>query len=232
MQQNWIIASGAASALLARETREESRRASSYAWVILAVWLTSTVYAFWSFELKHQRSFESSRSAWFDSGARARSAESWFAASVASQAATGAAPIATVVHVYSSGCDCNRFTHPHLARIVDRYRARGVNFVAAERGAHPAPVDTGPTGELGPVGLRQVALRARDDLAWIEATPAALVFDARGKLVYFGPYSDSARCGDSGGLVERVLDRVLRGESIALQPFFGGGCFCDGDNKT
>ncbi len=35
------------------------------------------------------------------------------------------------------------------------------------------------------------------------------MFDAAGKLVYFGPYSDSARCGVAGGLVERVLDRML-----------------------
>jgi hypothetical protein len=83
----------------------------------------------------------------------------------------------------------------------------------------------------GPVGLLQVALGTGGDFAWIEATPAALVFDAAEQLVYFGPYSDSARCGESGGLVERVLDRVLGGQAPRPQPFYGGGCFCSGANN-
>jgi hypothetical protein len=77
-----------------------------------------------------------------------------------------------------------------------------------------------------PQGLPLIALPTGNELSWIDATPAALVYDARGKLVYYGPYSDGARCGESGGLVERVLDRVLLGHTPLPQPFYGGGCFC------
>ena len=176
---------------------------SAYAWAVVSVWLAGTAYAFWSFELKHQRSFETARTVLFDSGSRARAAEAWFRTVGASRSGGGSGRVATVVHIYSADCPCNRFTQPHLERIVASYQHRGVNFVTVARGSI--------------------------DLAWIEATPAALVFDAAGRLVYFGPYSDSARCGESGGgLVERVLERVLGGQSPQPQPFYGGGCFCNG----
>jgi hypothetical protein len=178
---------------------------SAYAWAVVSVWLAGTAYAFWSFELKHQRSFESVHTVLFDSGSRARSAEAWFRAAVAPQLGSESGHVATVVHIYSANCPCNRFTQPHFARIVAGYQHRGVSFVTMARGSV--------------------------DLAWVEATPAALVFDAAGSLVYFGPFSDSARCGESGGLVERVLDRVLGGQTLRPQPFYGGGCFCGSANN-
>jgi hypothetical protein len=203
-----------------------SKRTGALAWAVVSLWLAGTAYAFWSFELKHQRSFESRRTVLFDSAVRARSAEAWFRVAVAPRLQGGG--VATVVHVYSAGCPCNRFTHPHLARIVSGYQQRGVSFIAAEQRAG----GTFAADVVGPAGLPQIALPARGELAWIEATPAALVFDANGRLIYFGPYSDSGRCGDSGGLVEGVLDRVLGGQSSRPQSFYGGGCFCGGENNT
>jgi Domain of unknown function (DUF6436) len=185
---------------------------SALAWAIVSVWLTGTAYAFWSFEFKQQRSFESARTVLFDSSVRARSAEQWFSETVAPHLGSPDGRVATVVHVYSADCPCNRFTHPHLARIISGYQHRGVSFVSALQGSATA------------VG--------RGELAWIESTPAALIFDAAGRLVYFGPYSDSARCGESGGLVERVLDRILDGQTPRPQPFYGGGCFCSGAHKV
>ena len=205
------------------------RQRSAFAWAVVSVWLTGTAYAFWSCEFKQQRSFESARTVLFDSGARARSAELWFREAVAPQLGGADARVATVVHVYSADCPCNRFTHPHLARIMSGYQHRGVGFVAAVHG--PATAGAGSlASSAGLAGIQQVELRGGSDLAWIESTPAALVFDAAGRLVYFGPYSDSARCGESGGLVERVLDRMLGGQTPRPQPFYGGGCFCSGAN--
>lgn len=67
-------------------------------------------------------------------------------------------------------------------------------------------------------------LRARPD--WVSAAPAALVFDATGTLVYFGPYSDEADCGTSGGFVERTLDQLLAGRAPRAPRPLGIGCFC------
>lgn len=202
-------------------TRSAAWRGAA-SWVVVSAWLAGTGYAFWSFELGEQRSFESPRTVLFDSGSRAKSAEEWFRVSIAPLANGGTSAVATVVHVYTSGCVCNRFTLPHLARIVAHYRPDGVKFFAAVR---PAAAGAAMLDKV-PQGLTRVALPTGDALSWIDATPAALVYDASGRLVYFGPYSDSARCGESGGLVERVLDRVLLGQTPHPQPFYGGGCFC------
>ena len=182
---------------------------SAYAWAVVSIWLTGTAYAFWSFEFKQQRSFESARTVLFDSAARARSAEVWFREAVAPQLGGTAARVATVVHVYSADCPCNRFTQPHLARIISGYQHRGVSFVAAVHGPATA-VASSLAPSAGLTGIQLVELHGGSDLAWIESTPAALVFDATGRLVYFGPYSDSARCGESGGLVDQVRWLTIR----------------------
>ena len=149
------------------------------------------------FQLRDQRPFEVARTARFDPQTRAAGAEAWLRDHSGSVIANTRA---TVVHLFTAECPCNRFTDPHRADIAARYAPQGVRFLTAA------------ASEL--------------DLDWIDATPAALVYDASGRLVYFGPYSDAARCAQSGGLVEKVLDRVLTGDTPQLQAFYGGGCFC------
>jgi Domain of unknown function (DUF6436) len=181
-------------------------------WIIVVAWLASAALGFWFFQLRDTRSFESDSLTLFDAKARAASAEAWFRSHLQTDAAHVAA---TVVHIYRAGCGCNRFTEPHLAKIVARYRQAGVRFVVASREQATA-YD----------GLPQYSIADRPDLDWLATAPAALIYNSAGKLVYFGPYSDAAWCGTSGGLVERILDRLLAGQTPRLQPFYGSGCFC------
>ena len=67
-------------------------------------------------------------------------------------------------------------------------------------------------------------LSARPD--WVRAAPAALVFDDGGALVYFGPYSDEADCGTSGGFVEQTLDQLLAGHPVHAPRPLGICCLC------
>ncbi len=200
-----------------------SRRRRIAPWLVVAAWFAGCAYAAWRFDLGLQRPFETARTALFDSSARQAAAERWFRSAIG-PLAPRPAPLATVVHVYRGGCACNRFTDPHLARIVARYRARNIEFVAAE--AHQQAMAVQPV----PAGLRRLALSGAG-LAWLDATPAALVFDSAGHLIYYGPYSDGARCGEGGGLIERVLDHVLDGHTPLPQPHFAAGCFC-GTSRT
>ncbi len=102
---------------------------SAVAWTVVSVWLAGTAYAFWSFELKQQRPFESARTVLFDSGARARSAEIWFREAVAPQLGGTGARLATVVHVYAANCPCNRFnaSAPRANRLRDTNIAESVS---------------------------------------------------------------------------------------------------------
>jgi hypothetical protein len=105
----------------------------------------------------------------------------------------------TVVAVYARGCDCNRATREHASRIAARYASRQVVVV-------DAPAETAP----------------------VDAAPAALVFDANGRLAYYGPYSDDAFCGAGrDGFVERTLDALLAGRRTPLAPVTATGCYCD-----
>jgi Zn-dependent protease with chaperone function len=126
-------------------------------WLVVAVWLVGAAYATWFFELRFQRQFVSAaRATLFESGSEAPAAEVWFRRRIAGAASRANSPGATVVHVYDANCPCNRFTEPHLARIETSYQRRRVRFVRVERSS--------PIGAVSP--------------RWIEATPAALVFDA------------------------------------------------------
>lgn len=175
-------------------------------------------FALWRFEMRDQRPFERSAVALFDASSTAQAA-AWYSTHIKVEGA--APPAATVVHLYRAGCSCNRFTEPHLARIVASYRDRGVRFVSVR-------ASTSKTADPGPPGLEPMQDAVSTSIpAWIDATPAALVFDAHGKLVYFGPYSDAAWCGASGGLVERVLDRTLAGKAPQPQPVYARGCYCN-----
>jgi hypothetical protein len=183
---------------------ERSRAAAVLPWVVVCAWLLSTAYGFWHFDLRMQRAFESGNSGTFDADARARAAESWFRAAFEPPDSGHAA--ATVIHVYAEGCACNGLTDQHLAAIEAAYAGRGVRIV---RVAHTAAA-------------------AKAAPRWLEVAPAALVFDAGGKLKYFGPYSDASWCGAAGqGLVERALDRVLLRQPQRMQRIWSRGCFCD-----
>lgn len=111
-----------------------------------------------------------------------------------------------------------RATHPAGARATVVHVAAGECSCSRNAERHLAEI----AARYRP---RRVAfLRARPD--WVAATPAALVFDANGHLVYFGPYSDEADCGTSGGFVERTLDALLDRTARAPVRPLGIGCFC------
>ena len=109
------------------------------------------------------------------------------------------APVrATVVHLYRPDCECNSDVQPHLDRIATDYRERGVTLLRASHGLPRS----------------------------IIATPAAMVFDSSGRLIYVGPYNDSAWCGVSSGFIERVLDATLAGRAPEPQRIVTRGCYC------
>ena len=122
---------------------------SAYAWAVVSVWLAGTAYAFWSFELKHQRSFESARTVLFDSGSRARAAEAWFRAVVAPGSGGGSGRVATVVHIYSANCPCNRFTQPHLAAHRRELSTPRCEFRHSGTRVYRSRVDRSNTGGAG-----------------------------------------------------------------------------------
>ncbi|MFM1885522.1 MAG: hypothetical protein RL026_679 [Pseudomonadota bacterium] len=175
------------------------------AWLVVVVWLAGTALAFMWFR---ERGIQADAAA----GSRLRvwdppvvAAEQWFEANRLRLAGVPGAPgTATWIHVSQPGCVCNEAAHLHVLRIRERFEARGVRFIALE--ALEGPPATVP--------------------GWLAAMPAALVYDANGKLAYAGPYSDSAWCGTEAGFVEAVLEGLLQGRSPQPQSIYARGCSC------
>jgi hypothetical protein len=194
--------------------------AGAFAWIALAVWLLGAAGAFWFFELRDWRPFSSQGFRAFEIG-RTPEIDTWFRSYVGVDAHASGRANLTFVHLYNPDCRCNADTERHLQRLIDHYRSRGVRFVTALTPLHANRTAAGPLGL--PVVVSSERSLAR---AGIDTAPAALIFDAGGRLIYYGPYSDSAWCGSAGGLVEPVLDRALAGRSPTGALPAVRGCFC------
>jgi Domain of unknown function (DUF6436) len=200
--------------------RRNALARGSVAWIVIAIWLTCTAAAFWWFEIRDWRSFSAPGARLFEMRAAAE-VESWFRTHVGIDA-SGQSHL-TFVHLYRPDCRCNGFTEPHLQRLMDRYQSRGVRFIAA---LSPSFDDTAGPGRH-PLGLPVIQSSDRSLItAGVNTAPAVLIFDANGRLLYYGPYSDSAWCGTEGGLVEPVLDLALAGRQPSARTTAIRGCFC------
>jgi hypothetical protein len=178
-----------------------------------------TIGAFWFFELRDWRPFSTQAVRLFETGGTTQ-ANTWFRTHVGTDTHESGRAKLTFVHLYNPDCRCNGYTERHLRKLIDRYQSRGVRFVAALTPAYAGRTVAGPLGL--PVFSSDRSLTA----AGVNTAPAAMIFDADGRLIYYGPYSDSAWCGSAGGLVEPVLDRALAGGApIGGLPVVRG-CFC------
>lgn len=171
-----------------------------FAWAMVIAWLAGVMLAFWFFELRSLRPFEAELPGKAFAAGRASLAEAWL-----QQQSAMPGVRATVVHLVQPGCRCNSDVSTHQSRMESEYATRGVRFLRHEL----APVQRGAL------------------LGWARTGPSALVFDASGRLAYYGPYSATAMCGTGGGLVEEVLDELLAGVAVPLRPVSTLGCFCD-----
>jgi hypothetical protein len=196
---------------------------SALAWALVVAWLGASLGTFWFLERRDSEPFPQDGAGRFETADRA-AIEAWFRR-LSAAAPPQAGPVrATLVHLYNPHCRCNAATEPHLERLMRDYQGRGVRIFAALNpvSASAAAPRRGP--DL-PVDL-PVAAVAGSKLQGIESAPAAFIFDADGRLVYFGAYSDSAWCGRGTGLVEPILDRLLSDRPAIPSLPVGRGCFC------
>jgi Domain of unknown function (DUF6436) len=195
--------------------------AGTVAWAAILVWLLGTFGAFWLFELHNWQPFDNQPARLFEVGDPAQT-QLWFNAhfDVEANAVDGAR--LTFVQLYNPDCRCDASTESDLKRLMARYQSRGVRFVAA---LTPAPLNRPPPPH--PLGLRVIT--ASDDYlahSGINIAPSALIFDGAGRILYYGPFSESEWCGSNGSLADAVIDRALAGQApFSVLPVVRG-CFC------
>jgi hypothetical protein len=173
--------------------------------LLLLLWGTAMLAAFWWYEARFIRSFSDQTALFY--GERLR-----LPAELA-----GPGPI-RLVHFWDPACPCNVGNQQHLAELLEHYGPLGVSFYAVQKPASK--------GQL-PATLS--ALQALPDLegsAQIPATPAVAIWDRDGQLAYFGPYSEGATCTSSNSFIEPILEALAANRPVSASNTLAVGCFC------
>ncbi|PAU56085.1 DUF6436 domain-containing protein [Pseudomonas indica] len=181
------------------------RRKTILASLLAVVWLGAMLAAFWWYEARFIRPF-SERTTLF-AGDELRLPDEL----------AGPGPI-RLVHFWDPACPCNVGNQQHLAELIERYAPRGVAFYAVQK------PDT--RGRLPDVlaGLRPIAQLPGADR--LPASPAVGIWDAQGRLAYFGPYSEGATCTSSNSFIEPILEALAQGRSVDATHTLAVGCYC------
>lgn len=211
-----------------------ARRRVAWAGALVGLWLAGSALGFWWFTMKDLRSFVPRANLGaqaFDGQAVAAGLEAALAAQ-RRRDGDGDSARATVLHFWDQGCACSRFNQDHVRQLSQHYQRAGVRFLVLDGRTHD-----GEQVDLAEAFGNAVEpyLANSDALAGlgIPASPAAAVFDADGRLAYFGPYSEGAAClAGNGDFVEQVLDKLLAGQRPQQMNTAAFGCFCDWNNHS
>ncbi|WP_443190831.1 DUF6436 domain-containing protein [Pseudomonas indica] len=181
------------------------RRKTILASLLAVVWLGAMLAAFWWYEARFIRPF-SERTTLF-AGDELRLPDEL----------AGPGPI-RLVHFWDPACPCNVGNQQHLAELIERYAPRGVALYAVQK--------PGTRGRLPDVlaGLRPIAQLPGADR--LPASPAVGIWDAQGRLAYFGPYSEGATCTSSNSFIEPILEALAQGRSVDATHTLAVGCYC------
>lgn len=203
-----------------------------FAGILVAVWLLSTVVAFWWFQFRNIQVFDAEalthQAVFFQSGELGPRLENLVKASYNKE---NKAAI-SVIHFWDPGCPCSRFNEVHVKNIISTYAAKNVQFTIVVKGS-TAEVRNERMRLAQQVFQGFAVKEIRDDWPLQNgppSSPAVAVINRQGQLVYFGPYSLGARCApDKGQFVETVLDTLDSKNNSASKKQLNTlavGCFC------
>ncbi len=112
----------------------------------------------------------------------------------------------TLIHFVDDGCACSRFSKLHIKELKEQYK-QVEHISITPQDNHSSTLLTNP-------------------IDWVISSPSVAVLSETGKLIYYGPYTDNAICGQGEDL---LADKLLTLSSEAPPPWlniFGYGCFC------
>jgi Domain of unknown function (DUF6436) len=124
-----------------------------------------------------------------------------------------------VIHFLDDDCPCTRFTRSHLDALQGKLN--NTRQFVLRRNSGKAPYK--PQASAMAVLPAAYALTLHP---YIPASPAVGIWDAHGRLAYFGPYTSGPVCGTGTSFVETALQVLKRGENPGLINTDATGCFC------
>jgi hypothetical protein len=134
----------------------------------------------------------------------------------------------TLLNFWSPDCACSRFMEPHVRDLVARFQPHGVQLITVILVDDARASDEQVLGRWRARGIQTPALvdrgggLARRFGVW--AGPAAVVVDARGRIVYTGAYNIGRYCtNERTAYAQQALEALLAGRTPprAKTPFYG-----------
>ena len=161
---------------------------------LLTIWISLTAYGFWYFQFRYYTSWVT-----FDGGNLLLAPEDQDQSILRNGKLS-------IVHFVDTDCPCTRFSLEHIKDIETKYSDETTNHYK----------------------LSSDLSTSYKDLDWlrerIPASPSVAVWEASGKLIYFGPYSSGVLCGQGEDLLAKVLGpQSLQGQWTHQEAV---GCFC------
>ncbi|WP_313520406.1 DUF6436 domain-containing protein [Pseudomonas sp.] len=175
------------------------------------LWVVALLFAIWWYQARYIRPFDN-RATLFDGGSLQLPAQ-----------LTGPGPI-RLVHFWDPACPCNVGNQQHLAELIERFANRGVAFYAVQK--------PGSQGHLPKTLQALQSLKTLPGAADLPASPAVGIWDASGRLVYFGPYSEGASCTSGNSFIEPVLEALAQGRAVNATNTLAVGCYCPWRDTT
>ncbi len=106
----------------------------------------------------------------------------------------------TLIHITSENCACSIYSKKHKQDVSQQAKAQGLSVLNVNL----------------PETYNSI----------IPSTPAALIIDNTGQLIYFGPYSEGLACSSSNGYIELAMQNYQQGYSANLIVADSKGCYC------
>ena len=181
------------------------KRKSLLAYLLAGLWLAAMVWAFWWYQARYLRPFDTSPTLF--SGEHLQ-----LPAAIAGPGSV------RLVHFWDPACPCNVGNQQHLAELLARFAPLGVQFFAVQKpGSH---------GQL-PATLQALRpLATPPGAEALPASPAVAIWDRQGRLAYFGPYSEGAVCSSANSFIEPVLQALIDGRPVQATQSLAQGCYC------
>lgn len=119
-----------------------------------------------------------------------------------------------VIYVRDNTCLCNVIVDNHYKTLAQRYSSITFYQTHDKTVADEGAVRILSNDSFGPSALK------------LPATPAALIIDSTGQLVYAGPHSLSAFCTDDSSIIKSVIDSLKPSNNAVQLNSLAEGCLC------
>lgn len=122
-----------------------------------------------------------------------------------------------VAYFWQAHCPCDAAVLPHFYELMNNFSPLSVSFVLAPMSDHSQTIPNIPL-------MSSNQLDAVRDV--INYTPSVAIWDAGGKLSYYGPHNLGFVCNAETSFIQKVLTSLLDNLSSINTNTVGEGCFC------